>query len=81
MLLYYVVASKKETFMKTIMLGKKGPQVSKIGLGCMGMSDLYGSKETRNDKESLATINAAVEAASISLILETIMEWVTTSCC
>jgi len=25
------------------------------------MSDLYGSKETRNDKESLATINAAVE--------------------
>ncbi len=48
--------------MKTIMLGKKGPQVSKIGLGCMGMSDLYGSKETRNDKESLATIDAAVEA-------------------
>jgi aryl-alcohol dehydrogenase-like predicted oxidoreductase len=28
----------------------------------MGMSDLYGSKETRNDQESLATINAAVEA-------------------
>jgi aryl-alcohol dehydrogenase-like predicted oxidoreductase len=25
------------------------------------MSDLYGSKETRNDKESLATIDAAVE--------------------
>jgi aryl-alcohol dehydrogenase-like predicted oxidoreductase len=48
--------------MKTIMLGNKGPQVSKIGLGCMGMSDLYGSKETRNDKESLATIDTAVEA-------------------
>jgi aryl-alcohol dehydrogenase-like predicted oxidoreductase len=27
----------------------------------MGMSDLYGNKETRNDKESLATIDAAVE--------------------
>ena len=48
--------------MKTIMLGNKGPQVSRIGLGCMGMSDLYGSKETRNDKESLATIDTAVEA-------------------
>ncbi len=48
--------------MKTISLGKKGPEVSRIGLGCMGMSDLYGTKETRNDKESLATIDAAVEA-------------------
>jgi aryl-alcohol dehydrogenase-like predicted oxidoreductase len=36
--------------MKTIKLGKNGPQVSQIGLGCMGMSDFYGSKETRNDK-------------------------------
>jgi aryl-alcohol dehydrogenase-like predicted oxidoreductase len=26
-----------------------------------GMSDLYGNKETRDDKESLATINLAVE--------------------
>jgi aryl-alcohol dehydrogenase-like predicted oxidoreductase len=48
--------------MRTIILGKNGPRVSRIGLGCMGMSDLYGSKETRNDKESLATIDAAVEA-------------------
>ena len=47
--------------MKTRTIGKNGPQVSQIGLGCMGMSDLYGSKETRDDKESLATINLAVE--------------------
>lgn len=43
------------------MLGKNGPQVSQFGLGCMGMSDFYGSKETRDDKESLATMNLAVE--------------------
>ena len=48
--------------MKTIMLGKNGPQVSRIGLGCMGMSDFYGSKETRDDKESLATIDTAVQS-------------------
>ncbi|MFL6489378.1 MAG: aldo/keto reductase, partial [Nitrososphaera sp.] len=48
--------------MKTTILGKKGPQVSKSGLGCMGMSDLYGSKEPRNDKESLATIDVAIES-------------------
>ena len=48
--------------MKTITLGKNGPQVSRIGLGCMGMSDFYGSKETRDDKESLATIDAAVQS-------------------
>ncbi|MPZ08400.1 MAG: hypothetical protein GEU26_18630 [Nitrososphaeraceae archaeon] len=47
--------------MKTRMLGKNGPQVSQIGLGYMGMSDLYGSKQTRDDKESLPTINLAVE--------------------
>ncbi len=47
--------------MKTRTMGKNGPQVSQIGLGCMGMSDLYGNKETRDDKESLATINLAVE--------------------
>jgi len=47
------------------MLGKNGPQISQIGLGCMGMSDLYGSKETRDDKESLATINLAVEEGAL----------------
>ena len=40
-------------------LGSKGPEVSVLGLGCMGMSDFYGPAD---DKESLATIEAALEA-------------------
>lgn len=33
-----------------------------IGLGCMGMSDFYGSKATRNDAQSIETIKAALDA-------------------
>jgi aryl-alcohol dehydrogenase-like predicted oxidoreductase len=40
-------------------LGTTGPAVSRLGLGLMGMSDLYGPAD---DKESVATIHAAVDA-------------------
>jgi aryl-alcohol dehydrogenase-like predicted oxidoreductase len=40
-------------------LGADGPRVSVLGLGCMGMSDLYGQAD---DAESLETIRAAMDA-------------------
>jgi aryl-alcohol dehydrogenase-like predicted oxidoreductase len=43
-------------------LGSFGPMVSSIGLGCMGMSDMYGSKETRNDAQSIETIKFALDS-------------------
>jgi aryl-alcohol dehydrogenase-like predicted oxidoreductase len=40
-------------------LGTKGPTVSAIGLGCMGMSGMYGPADRQ---ESIATIHAALDA-------------------
>jgi aryl-alcohol dehydrogenase-like predicted oxidoreductase len=44
--------------MKTRTLGKNGPKVSTLGLGCMGMSEFYGAQD---DAESIATIHRALD--------------------
>jgi len=44
--------------MKMRKLGAHGPEVSAMGLGCMGMSEFYGPGD---EQESLATIDRALE--------------------
>ncbi|MGE5722434.1 MAG: aldo/keto reductase, partial [Sphingomonadales bacterium] len=39
-------------------LGRNGPQVSAMGLGCMGMSNAYGKSD---EAEAIATIHRAIE--------------------
>lgn len=45
--------------MKTRTLGRNGPQVSSLGLGCMGMSAFYGGRG--DEAEAIATIHHALE--------------------
>lgn len=45
--------------MKTRLLGNQGLEVSSIGLGCMGMSDFYGSHD---DEKSFNTLSQAIES-------------------
>ena len=44
--------------MRKVKLGSQGAIVSRMGLGCMGMSEFYGE---RNDEESAATILRALD--------------------
>jgi aryl-alcohol dehydrogenase-like predicted oxidoreductase len=46
------------TEMKTRRLGKNGPTLSALGLGCMGMSEFYGPAD---EAESIATIHRALD--------------------
>lgn len=45
--------------MKTMTLGAAGPAVSRVGLGCMAMSGVYGPAD---EADSIATIHAALDA-------------------
>src|SRR6476659_3335418 len=47
--------------MKKIQLCITIPTVNDPGLDTMGMSDMYGAKNTRNDADSIATIKAALD--------------------
>ncbi|MFN8177756.1 MAG: aldo/keto reductase [bacterium] len=47
--------------MKRRELGRSGLAVSALGLGCMGMSQAYGTAEERDERESIATIHRAIE--------------------
>src|ERR671933_1153887 len=44
--------------MDTRILGSQGLEISELGLGCMGMSEFYG---TSDQDESIATIHRALE--------------------
>src|SRR5215468_2926228 len=45
--------------MKTVQLGRAGPVVSRMGLGCMSFTDTYGRSD---DAESVRTIHAAIDS-------------------
>jgi aryl-alcohol dehydrogenase-like predicted oxidoreductase len=51
--------------MKTRKLGKHGPSVSALGLGCMGMTGIYGEPD---EAEAIATIHRAIDLG-INLIV------------
>jgi aryl-alcohol dehydrogenase-like predicted oxidoreductase len=51
----------ERTMLNARILGTRGLTVSALGLGCMGMSQSYGSAEERDERESIATIDRALE--------------------
>jgi aryl-alcohol dehydrogenase-like predicted oxidoreductase len=54
-----LIGREGDEAMEQVQLGKGGPRVSVLGLGCMGMSGMYGPADRA---EGIATIHAALEA-------------------
>lgn len=54
----HIPMDRRTTMLKKRKLGNQGLEVSELGLGCMGMSQSYG---TPNDPESIATIHHAID--------------------
>ena len=52
---------RNRTVLSQRKLGTEGLTVSALGLGCMGMSQSYGSPDERDERESIATIHRAIE--------------------
>src|SRR5438128_8623875 len=42
-------------------LAAQGLEVGALGLGCMGMSDFYGTPQERDEREAIAAIHRAAE--------------------
>jgi aryl-alcohol dehydrogenase-like predicted oxidoreductase len=53
-----IVARTRRKTLKSRTLGTQGLTVSALGLGCMGMSEFYGSS---NESEAIATIHRAID--------------------
>jgi aryl-alcohol dehydrogenase-like predicted oxidoreductase len=56
--LFALISPQTQKTMKNSPLGSRGLHTSQLGLGCMGMSDFYGSRE---DADSLKTLHHAIE--------------------
>ena len=48
-------------------VGRVGPEVGELGLGCMGMSDFYGADRS-TEPESIATIQQALDQGVTLLV-------------
>jgi aryl-alcohol dehydrogenase-like predicted oxidoreductase len=54
------MTTKEMTNITKIALGKNGPLVAKLGLGCMRMSSVWGGP-ANDERESIATIQQALD--------------------